>query len=273
MGELKNILDKPSSLIDLLANSLPKQSNYFLQIILTSTFLLQAMEYLRIYQLGIAFLRKFIGPNLTAKERRRTFGPLNTLEDPPAFWHAETFAQLILYYMVFFVYSTIAPVCSFFLLFCFWALEVGYRYQFIHNYPREFETGGKIWMHFIYFILTCMLIAEFTLIGLLVLKQSVYAGPAMGPLVAFTILFVVYVNHELANVSQHLPTYKCVAVDTKRKDSDFCVSSLCRDAYLQPSLRDPHLEPEYEVESLFLQKENQLEAGEGPPTCDEGQRE
>lgn len=270
MGELQNILEKPSSLIDLLANSLPRQANYFLQIILTSTFLLQAMEYLRVYQLGVAFLRRFIGPNLTARERRRTYGFLNTLEDPPAFWHAETFAQLILYYMVFFVYSTIAPISSFFLLFCFLILEVGYRYQFIHNYPREFETGGKIWMHFIYFVLTCMIIAQFTLIGLLILKQSVYAGPAMGPLVALTILFVIYVNSELAHVSQHLPTYKCVEIDTKRKDSDFCISSLCRDAYLQPSLRDPHVEPDYEVESLYLQKENELEVGEQASPIDEG---
>lgn len=155
-AEITNILANPESLIDLLANALPSQGYYFVQIALAQTFILQAIETLRIYPLGVAFLRRFIGPNLTAKERRRSYGWLNPLDEPPDFWHAETFAQLILFYMTFFVYSSIAPVTPIFLCFCFYLCESGYRYQFIHNYPRAFETGGVLWKGFIKFILASM---------------------------------------------------------------------------------------------------------------------
>ena len=155
-AELTNILEDPGSVLTLLANSLPAQSSYFIQIALAQTFFLQALETLRIYPLGLALLRRYIGPRLTAKERRRSYGWLASLDEPPDFWHAETFAQLILFYMVFFVYSTIAPVTSFFLCFCFILTESGYRYQFIHNYPRNFETGGVLWKDFIKFVLASM---------------------------------------------------------------------------------------------------------------------
>jgi len=155
-AELTNIIENPDSILTLLANSLPAQSSYFIQIALAQTFFLQAIEKLRIYPLGLALLRRFIGPRLTAKERRRSFGWIASLDEPPDFWHAETFAQLILFYMVFLVYSTIAPVTSFFLCFCFILTESGYRYEFIHNYPRNFETGGVLWKDFIKFVLGSM---------------------------------------------------------------------------------------------------------------------
>jgi len=186
-AELTNILEKPSAIIDLLANSLPAQSSYFMQILLASTFLLQAVEFLRAYQLGLALVRRFIGPNLTKKERRKTWGFLNSLEDPPEFWHAETFAQILLYFVVFLVYATIAPVTSFFLCFCFILLESGYRFQFIHNYPRAYDTGGKLYYSFIQFTLASIIIAQLTVVGLLILKQNKFAGPALGPLIAITI--------------------------------------------------------------------------------------
>jgi hypothetical protein len=109
-AELTNILDNPEAIIDLLANSLPAQSSYFMQIILAKTFLMQSLEMLRVYPLSLSLIRNFIGPNLTKKERSRSYGPIRSLEDPPDFWHAETFAQIILYFMVYFVYAAIAPV-------------------------------------------------------------------------------------------------------------------------------------------------------------------
>jgi hypothetical protein len=144
MAELSNILDDPERVIDLLANSLPAQSSYFIQIALVTTFVLQAIELLRIAPLSTALLRRCFGPRLTAKQRREQWGFLKPLDLPPDFWHAETFAQLIVFYTVFFVYSATAPVTSIFLLFCFILNESGYRYQFIHNYPRPFDTGGKV---------------------------------------------------------------------------------------------------------------------------------
>jgi hypothetical protein len=245
---LTDILDDPGNLITLLANSLPNQSSYFIQIALAQTLFLQSMELLRVYPLTVSFLRRYFGPRLTRKERSRPWGLLHPLNCPPDFWHAETFAQLILLYMVSFVYSPIAPITSIFLCFCFLLLECGYRYQFVHNYPKAHDTGGQIWKYFIKFTLASMVVAQLTLIGLLSLKQSHYAGPAMGPLLAITILYIIFLNGQHAKVSEFLPTRDCILRDSENatNDQSFFHMDFAKNAYLQPSLRSDPIEPEYD---------------------------
>lgn len=221
------------------------QSTYFIQIFLTSTFFIQSLELLRVSQLSTALLRLFIGPRATRKERSKRWGVIYSLEDPPDFWHAETFAANVLYYLVFFVYATIAPVTSFFLLFCIVLLEAGYRYQFVHNYPRAFDTGGRLWQSFIHFTLASMVIAQLTLIGFLLLKKSIYAGPALGPLLAGTILYIFFVNAEPSRVGNFLPSRDCVFYD-HRYAEEGASFSFVKNAYLQPALRNDPVEPEYE---------------------------
>jgi hypothetical protein len=107
------MVKNPERIIDLLSTSLPSQATYFMQIIFAATFLLQAIEMLRLYPLGCAVLRRFVGPRATAKERKKPWLYIYTLEEPPEFWHAETFAQIqILYIMVLLVYAVIAPFVS-----------------------------------------------------------------------------------------------------------------------------------------------------------------
>lgn len=243
-AELANILENPEDIIDLLANSLPAQSSYFIQILLVSTFLLQSLELLRIYPLGCVVFRRCMGPRVTKKERRKAWGWIYSLEDPPEFWHAETFAQIILYYVVFFVYAVIAPVTAPFIFFCFTVIEMGYRYQFFHNYPKAYDTGGRLWFYFLQFTLASMIIAQLTLIGLLVLKQSHYAGPGIFPLIAMTAWFILFLHGKHFRVIQSLPTRDCVVRDRERsKDAD---QSILINKYLQPALQSFNREPEFD---------------------------
>lgn len=245
-AELANILNDPASVIQLLSNSLPSQSSYFIQVALAQTFFLQSMVILRVLPLTLALLRCCFGPRLTAKERSLKWGILSSLEDPPEASLAETFAQLILLYMVSFVYGAIAPVTSFFLFFCFILIESGYRYQIIHNYPRGYDSGGRIWKHFIGFILVAMIVSQLTLIGLLALKQSRYAGPALGPLLAVTCLFTMFLNAQHSTVSEYLPTRDCILKDSENTAEGVLDMDFVKGAYLQPSLQDELVKPDYE---------------------------
>lgn len=154
--------------------------------------------------------------------------------------------MIILYVMVFFVYAAIAPTTSFFLYFCFILLESGYRYQYFHNYPRAFDTGGKLWLTFIQFTFACMIISQLTLIGLLVLKQSAFAGPAMGPLLAITILFIIFINGEHIVVTRNLPTRDCLLLDQKNTEAGLDDDYFGRGKYLQPALNAEAIEPNFE---------------------------
>lgn len=236
-NELERILDDPDRVIDLLSNSLTGQSHFFIQISLAMTFFLQSIEMLRIYPLFVAWLRRCCGPSLTARERRRNWGLLHPLENPPDFWHAETFAQLILFYMVFFVYNAIAPATNFFLLICFVLSEAGYRYQFIHNYPRAFDTGGRLWKTFIVFTLVNMVIAQLTLLGVLSLGQSGIGGSGILPLLVLTLLFGFFLHSKHSEVAQHLPTRNCILRDSEKNAEAQLDMKFVKGVYLQPSLQ------------------------------------
>ena len=135
MSEIAVILDNPEKVADLLANSLPNQSTYFIQILLVQTFLGVSFELLRVLPLIYAFIRSRVGPNLTEAERNRKWWWFNPLAEPLEFEYANVTSNAILYFMILFVYSTIAPITNWFMAFCFMMLNSAYRHQFVYAYP------------------------------------------------------------------------------------------------------------------------------------------
>jgi hypothetical protein len=77
-------------------------------------------EILRIIPLLLAFIRRFLPPNLSEKERQTTsFIFFRPLADPDDFGHADSLAQIILNFIIMLVYATIAPLTVFIQAFCF----------------------------------------------------------------------------------------------------------------------------------------------------------
>lgn len=243
-AEIANILANPQSIMTLLANSLPAQSSYFIQILFVFTFLVQGLEILRVVPLSVALARRILGPNLTAKERRKRWKYLNSLEEPRVFFHAETLSQIVLFFFVLFVYSSIAPMACVFLSLCFPILECGYRYNFIHNYPALPDSGGTLWKGFINVLLASMIIGQLTLIGFLSFKNPIISVSALAPMTFMTMLHIVFVRPKKIHVSNFLPASKCAELDERNLDSDV---DFLKGKYLQPALANPELFPEEEL--------------------------
>mmetsp|Transcript_15208 Transcript_15208/g.28430 ORF Transcript_15208/g.28430 Transcript_15208/m.28430 type:complete len:1275 (+) Transcript_15208:241-4065(+) len=244
-AELANMVDNPEKIIELLAITLPTQSSYFIQYLFVFTFLINGLELLRVVPLSYALARRFIGPNLTEKERSRSWKFLYSLADPPSFWHAETFSQIVLFYVVFFVYATMSPITCVFLLACFVILESGYRYNFIHNYPTSPDSGGRIWAGFVIVIYASIFIGELTLIGLLILNEAFYSVPALLPLLIVTILFIINVHPKRMHVAGNLPAIKCIELDKQMEEgAEPSNYDFLRNQYLQPALKEPILFPD-----------------------------
>jgi hypothetical protein len=114
---LADIAEDFTDVVPLLANSLPSRSTYFIQLLLVSTAVGVAfMESLRVVPVVISCIRGLIGPKLTEKQRNTPFLGLSPISIPPAFPHAVAMAQVVLYFMVFFVYSVVAPLTNYFLV-------------------------------------------------------------------------------------------------------------------------------------------------------------
>lgn len=242
-AELNNILRSPEEVITLLARSLPAQSTYFMQIILVDVFVGLSAELLRVIPLSMAAARRCIGPNLTAKERNSAFLFLQPLSDPWEFQGAEILGEAVLFFVVLFVYATIAPIMCFFQLFCWLLMGSCYRHQFFYNYGPNPDSGGRIWSSFIRVCLLCMLIAQLTLVGLLALKKCPIQSLMMLPLIIMTVLFNFYIGLKHFYVTDHLPTRLCLQLDRKNHHNGGLDFSFVKQKYLQPALleHDVHL--------------------------------
>ena len=142
----------------------------------------------------------------------------------------------VLNFIVMLVYAVIAPLTVFIEAFCFMLLFVSYRNQFVHIYPANPDSGGKMWTSFIKILMTCMLIAEFTIVGLMALKKAVVAFPLMIPLIVITLLFNAYVHQQHFRAAEFLPSRECLKEDL-RNGTDFDLS-FTKGVYLQDEMRD-----------------------------------
>jgi hypothetical protein len=229
------MLNNPDQFTDFLANALPAQSTYFLQLLVVSLALTMGTEMLRVYPLSLTLARKFVGPNLTDEEREKRWSFFTPLEDPRELDHAFASGGVVFYFMVFFVYACLAPISSFFLLAMFILMESGFRYQFFHNYLCKVESGGQYWRGFLHLLQGCMIVAQLTLVGFLLLKKCFYTLPCMTPLLIFSCGFFYFLNTHQLPVVKFLPTGQCVQVDQRYRLHD---SSFVQGMYMQPCIRE-----------------------------------
>ena len=149
---LSDLSGDPLSVVNLLATALPSMSTYFVQLLFVSTAVsVGLMEALRIVPVVLAFVRGLVGPNLTEKEQNTTFMGLRPLADPVEFPHSVVYSQAVLYFMVLFVYSVVAPITNYVIGFCFLFMLAGksclrFRRCVVYN---SVPSSAKTYDHFL----------------------------------------------------------------------------------------------------------------------------
>jgi len=245
ISQITAMVENPTMIVSLLADSLPNRSTYFIQILLVGTCISLSVELLRVSAIATAAVRLFVGPKLTEEERQTTWMGIRPFADPMEFQHAQILSSLVLYFIVFFVYATLAPITSIFIFICFLFMGAAYRHQFIFIYPTKPDSGGKLWVQFMRLIPVCILIAEVTIVGFLALKKASIASGLMLFLLLITILWTIYIRQKHFMVTNFLPGCDCIHTDRKNNvdghmDMKFLTES---NQYLQPELRDKALYP------------------------------
>jgi len=224
-----------------MAEALPAQAGYFIQLILVQNLLAIGLELLRIspvvQNLVRKILIKLVGFNLTEKERNSTFMGIRSLSDPlEYFFGRELGAKTILLMMVLYVYSCMAPITSYFTLIVFLIVTVSFRNQFIYIYPPSNDSGGKLWINFTKLSIISMIIAQIILLAVILLKEGFIAGILLVPLIVFSILFDRYFRERHYLVTAFLPAGDAVEADNEHESEGITYEWL-RDQYLQPALK------------------------------------
>ena len=211
--ELADILESPADFIALLANTLPQQSVFFMQLLIVSTCLGTLNELFRVIPIFYSVVRAHIGWRLTEKELKQKAGMFRALSNVDKCYFSRLHSAYLLYFIVMFVYSTISPLVNWFCLIFFCFVSSVYRHQFIFNYPNSPDSGGKIFLPFLDCLLACMIISQLTIAGFLALKKSAVAAPLMIPLLIGTILYIVHLKESLFSAGTFLAASTCVEED------------------------------------------------------------
>lgn len=239
--QLELIINKPNQIINLLATSVPNQVKSFIQFVLIQNFLGCSVEILRVIPIGLAIGHNRLAPALTEKERRTPYLFFKPLTYPEEIEYPLLFSEMILYFLVTLIYSCVAPIMPYFILVTFGILSVVFRHQLIYVYSPENDDGGKMWSKVIMVLIICLFLAEFTLTGILSLKQGVVAATLMIPLIIISGLCFLYITQQHFRVTEFIPSTLSKKYDIRNFGRD---NSFLNQQYLQPSLKTKTLLPE-----------------------------
>ena len=153
------ILETPETAFEMLGDSLPRMSSFFVSFVTIKTFIGLGVEISRIFNIMQSSLLLTIFPKSTLRAKRSTRLGMRAIDDPGWFMYHKVLAQDMLVVVISVVFAVVAPIvlvpCA---LFCF-ASRIIWTHQFLYVYESAFETGGQfiasIFNSSFYLILCC----------------------------------------------------------------------------------------------------------------------
>ncbi|KAH9308363.1 hypothetical protein KI387_036274, partial [Taxus chinensis] len=207
---IKKIQKDPSSVITILASSLPKTASFFISFVALKNFVGYGLELSRLVPLVIYHIkRRFLC---------KTEAEVQEAWAPGAFGYATRVPNDMLVITIALSYAVIAPMIIPFAILYFFVGWIVLRNQALNVYVPSYESNGRMWPHIHIRILAAIVLSQITMIGYFSAKEFVYS-PLLIPLPFMSVAF----------------GYVC----KKRFYSSFCVTSLevaCNDVKEAPSL-------------------------------------
>eukprot|EP01114_Cavostelium_apophysatum_P018971 TRINITY_DN597_c0_g1_i1.p1 TRINITY_DN597_c0_g1~~TRINITY_DN597_c0_g1_i1.p1 ORF type:complete len:787 (-),score=137.08 TRINITY_DN597_c0_g1_i1:702-3062(-) len=195
---IKSLIDEPNSVVSLLAQSLPKQSIFFTNYVITQGFisypiffLLRVPDYL-LCKIKQMFVCK-------TKEEKK----LATKPDPPFEYHIH-YPREVLIFMIVVTYSTMSPlIIPFGLVFFLWAYWTA-KYNFIFVYRHPFE-GIRMTHTTVDTITGSIFVYQLTMIGFFSAYLFTEGVIPLVVLAVFTGIFRVWLGRRFWRPSKYLP--------------------------------------------------------------------
>lgn len=137
------IVETPESAFEMLGNSLPRMSSFFVSFVTIKTFSGLGVEISRMVSIMQSAVLLCMFPNSTLRAQRTTRLGMRAIDDPGWFLYHKILAQDMLVVVISVVFAVVAPIvlipCA---VFCFLS-RIVWTHQFLYVYESAFETGGK----------------------------------------------------------------------------------------------------------------------------------
>ncbi|KAI8618517.1 hypothetical protein BC830DRAFT_1166106 [Chytriomyces sp. MP71] len=202
LASFNQIKDQPSSVLDILAKSIPQSANFFIQFLLVRGLSAPSLEL-------IQAARLITGPImiwLFGKTPRALFAA----RQPPVFIYATAMASHGLTVTIGLVFSVLAPIVMLFVVAYFALYTVVYMYMMQYVYNVKTSTGGKFLFTAANQCFVGLFIMEFMIFALFLLHENIVTSVLM-------IITVVLTMWAYAKAQQFMAIVETVPVSTMAK--------------------------------------------------------
>ncbi|KAH7442148.1 hypothetical protein KP509_03G073300 [Ceratopteris richardii] len=200
---INQAIDSPRQIPNLLAASLPGQSNFFMNFIMTKGWTGLATETLQPFTIiSDCFLRHLLGKKL--------YGP-----QVQSLSYFRVLPNILLFVFIGFTYTILAPLLLPFLMVYLVMGYIVFRNQVMNMYEPSYETGGQYWPHVHNRVVGSLFLMQLIGVGIFGVKDKAAASSASIPLLVITLIFNYYCNMRFRPIFKYLPVQVCLLYSHK----------------------------------------------------------
>jgi len=207
------IVETPEAVFEMLGDSLPRMSSFFITFVTVKTFIGLGVELVRTMSLVQATARYFVIPNATLRKARNVFCGLRAIDDPGWFPFHKILAQDMLVVVISVVFAVVAPLvllpCALFCLFS----RIMWTHHHLYVFESVFESGGQFWPKIFRRFIFGLIIAQMTITGQFILKEARHEAYATIALMFMTYIFLRSTRARYDPTSSTLPLEVATVMD------------------------------------------------------------
>lgn len=224
VSQFQAVLESPTSVFDILANSLPKATHFYMTYLILQ-WTKKALEILRYMNLSkFLFFKTFC----TSKEAKEKAEP----EDQASQGLGARNVNLAVSFVLGLLFSSVAPLLSIFAMLDLILGRLIYGYLVIHAETRKPDLGGEFWVSQVHFAELALGLYCILMIGVLSQMSESYAWMIAAP----SLLLVVWSawHHRKTYQWRQLPFEELVTLNEDPKEA----ADVIGECYIQPELAD-----------------------------------
>ena len=246
-GALNDAINRPTSVVSLLAASLPAVSTLYIDLMITYLFSGVPLTLLRVWPVIVCKVYLlFVDPR---KLTRRTLveGPLADIQTD----YAYVMSYFLYVLCIALTYWVIAPILVFVAGLVFAANYVVYKYQLCYIMVNNNETGGLYFYKLFNYTMTSLMASTITMIFYTGIKEGAIQAPLMAPLPVIIYCVWCYTEEKFKDLSLGLTYQQALHSDNTTPKEDALegghttASKLQADFFQHPLLR---LQPKLKFE-------------------------
>jgi hypothetical protein len=207
------IVENPEMAFELLGNSLPRMSSFFITFVTIKSFFGLGFELVRTMSLVQATIRYICVPNPTLRTSRGVIAGMRAIDDPGWFPFHKILAQDMLVVVISVVFAVVAPLvllpCALFCLFS----RIMWTHHHLYVYESVFESGGQFWPKIFRRFVFGLIIAQMTITGQFILKEARHEAYATIALMFMTYFFLRHARARYDPTSSTLPLEVATVMD------------------------------------------------------------